>query len=210
MGDIGEVLTTLKLLIIGESGVGKSSLLLRFTDDAFDPEQAATIGVDFKVKTVKVNGDKVKLAIWDTAGQERFRTLTPSYYRGGQGVIVVYDVTNRESFTKIENWLTELETYSTNQDLVKMLVGNKCDLESHGERAVSKEEGLKTARKHQMMFIEASAKTREGVACAFEELVEKIIQNPQLWETAVNSKKGATTKLGDSAADHNASACAYC
>jgi len=209
MGDIGEVLTTLKLLIIGESGVGKSSLLLRFTDDAFDPEQAATIGVDFKVKTVKVNGDKVKLAIWDTAGQERFRTLTPSYYRGGQGVILVYDVTNRESYSKIENWLTELETYSTNQDLVKMLVGNKCDLESHGERAVSKEEGLKTARKHQMMFIEASAKTREGVACAFEELVEKIIQNPQLWETAqVAGKKGVTTKLGDPVAEP--SSCAYC
>jgi Ras-related protein Rab-18 len=79
-----QILTTLKLLIIGESGVGKSSLLLRFTDDAFDPEQAATIGVDFKVKTITINGDKVKLAIWDTAGQERFRTLTPSYYRGGQ------------------------------------------------------------------------------------------------------------------------------
>jgi len=79
------ILTTLKLLIIGESGVGKSSLLLRFTDDAFDPEQAATIGVDFKVKTINVNASKVKLAIWDTAGQERFRTLTPSYYRGGQG-----------------------------------------------------------------------------------------------------------------------------
>merc|ERR1712029_762652 len=139
MGDIGEVLTTLKLLIIGESGVGKSSLLLRFTDDAFDAEQAATIGVDFKVKTITINGDKVKLAIWDTAGQERFRTLTPSYYRGGQGVIVVYDVTNRDSFSKIENWLTELETYSTNLDLVKMLVGNKCDLESQGERTVSKE-----------------------------------------------------------------------
>lgn len=208
MGDGGEVLTTLKLLIIGESGVGKSSLLLRFTDDAFDPEQAATIGVDFKVKTVKVNGDKVKLAIWDTAGQERFRTLTPSYYRGGQGVIVVYDVTNRESFSKIENWLTELETYSTNQDLVKMLVGNKCDLESHGERVVSKEEGLKCARKHQMMFIEASAKTREGVACAFEELVEKIIQTPQLWETTVNKKN--TTKLGDDHPDQNPSSCAYC
>lgn len=207
--DPDPVLTTLKLLIIGESGVGKSSLLLRFTDDAFDPEQAATIGVDFKVKTVTVNGDKVKLAIWDTAGQERFRTLTPSYYRGGQGVIVVYDVTNRESFTKVENWLTELETYSTNMDLVKMLVGNKCDLESKGERAVGKEEGSKCARKHQMMFIEASAKTREGVACAFEELVEKIIQTPQLWETSLE-RKGTSHKLGDDSNQNNSSSCAYC
>ncbi|XP_069007422.1 ras-related protein Rab-18a isoform X1 [Embiotoca jacksoni] len=122
-----DVLTTLKLLIIGESGVGKSSLLLRFTDDTFDPEQSATIGVDFKVKTISVDGNKAKLAIWDTAGQERFRTLTPSYYRGAQGVILVYDVTRRETFTKLDNWLNELETYCTRNDLVKMLVGNKID-----------------------------------------------------------------------------------
>lgn len=188
------ILTTLKLLIIGESGVGKSSLLLRFTDDAFDPEQAATIGVDFKVKTITVDGNKVKLAIWDTAGQERFRTLTPSYYRGGQGAILVYDVTNRDSFQKVDNWLNELETYSTNHDLVKMLVGNKCDMLD--ERCVTKEEGLKCARKHHMMFIESSAKTREGVACAFEELVEKIIQTPALWEVS-NAAKKSTHQLGD-------------
>uniref|UniRef100_A0A8D2ZN25 RAB18A, member RAS oncogene family n=1 Tax=Scophthalmus maximus TaxID=52904 RepID=A0A8D2ZN25_SCOMX len=122
-----DTLTTLKILIIGESGVGKSSLLLRFTDDTFDPEQAATIGVDFKVKTISVDGNKAKLAIWDTAGQERFRTLTPSYYRGAQGVILVYDVTRRETFAKLDNWLNELETYCTRNDLVKMLVGNKID-----------------------------------------------------------------------------------
>jgi len=174
------ILTSLKILIIGESGVGKSSLLLRFTDDQFDPEMAATIGVDFKVKVMNQQGNRVKLAIWDTAGQERFRTLTPSYYRGAQGAILVYDVTSRESFTKVEDWLTELETYSTNHDCIKMLVGNKCDMEA--ERMVSREEGQKCARKYQMMFIEASAKTKEGVQCAFEELVEKVIQTPGLWE----------------------------
>ncbi|XP_045713833.1 ras-related protein Rab-18 isoform X2 [Phyllostomus hastatus] len=122
-----DVLTTLKILIIGESGVGKSSLLLRFTDDTFDPELAATIGVDFKVKTISVDGNKAKLAIWDTAGQERFRTLTPSYYRGAQGVILVYDVTRRDTFVKLDNWLNELETYCTRNDIVNMLVGNKID-----------------------------------------------------------------------------------
>ncbi|KAG7319942.1 hypothetical protein KOW79_017085 [Hemibagrus wyckioides] len=199
-----DVLTTLKILIIGESGVGKSSLLLRFTDDTFDPELAATIGVDFKVKTIAVDGNRAKLAIWDTAGQERFRTLTPSYYRGAQGVILVYDVTKRDSFTKLENWLNELETYCTRNDLVKMLVGNKIDKDN---REVDRNEGLKFARKHSMLFIEASAKTRDGVQCAFEELVEKILQTPGLWESSVQNHG---VQLGEQQAQNYGSCGGYC
>jgi len=174
-----EILTTLKVLIIGQSGVGKSSLLLRFTDDVFDPDQPATIGVDFKVKTLDVDGNLVKLAIWDTAGQERFRTLTPSYYRGAQGAILVYDVNSRPSFDRLEAWINELNNYSTKSNIIKMLVGNKIDK----DRVVSREEGLQFARRHTMLFIEASAKSKEGVQCAFEELVQKIIQTPGLWES---------------------------
>jgi Ras-related protein Rab-18 len=125
--DDNDVITTLKILIIGESGVGKSSLLLRFTDDLFDPQLSATIGVDFKVKNLTVDGNKTKLAIWDTAGQERFRTLTPSYYRGAQGAILVYDVASRDTFKKLDVWLNELETFSNKPDIVKMLVANKID-----------------------------------------------------------------------------------
>ncbi|XP_056628006.1 ras-related protein Rab-18a [Triplophysa dalaica] len=189
-----DILTTLKILIIGESGVGKSSLLLRFTDDTFDPDIGATIGVDFKVKTLAVDGNKAKLAIWDTAGQERFRTLTPSYYRGAQGVILVYDVTRQETFAKLDNWLTELDTYCTRNDLVKMLVGNKIDQE---DREVERDVGLKFARKHSMLFIEASAKTRDGVQCTFEELVEKILQTPGLWESVHKTRGVQLSELSE-------------
>lgn len=116
-----------KLLLIGDSGVGKSSLLLSFTSDTFE-DISPTIGVDFKVRVVDIEGKKLKLSIWDTAGQERFRTLTSSYYRGAQGVIMVYDVTQRETFKNLSDvWLTEVELHSTNQDCIKMLVGNKVD-----------------------------------------------------------------------------------
>lgn len=125
-----DILTTLKILIIGESGVGKSSLLLRFTEGNFDPEQTLTIGVDFKTKRLTIDGNTVKLAIWDTAGQERFRTLTPSYYRDAQGAILVFDVSSHSTFSKLETWLSELDTYSTKSNIVKMIVGNKIDMVS--------------------------------------------------------------------------------
>lgn len=192
-------ITTLKILIIGESGVGKSSLMLRFVDDTFDPEIPATIGVDFRVTSMSVDGNRVKLAIWDTAGQERFRTLTPSYYRGAQGVICVYDVASRSSFERLDHWMNEVDTYSTKGDAVKMLVGNKIDRPS---REVSREEGLAFAKRHRMLFIEASAKTREGVQCAFEELIEKVLQTPGLWE----SDRATFALSGD--ATGNASGCA--
>merc|ERR1719198_1000349 len=111
-----------KILLIGDAGVGKSSILLRFTDDAFEEHLASTIGVDFKVKTVQLGGKTVKLTIWDTAGQERFRTLTSSYYRGCHGIIVVFDVNERETFDNLPHWLEELELYTTTKFASKLLV----------------------------------------------------------------------------------------
>ncbi|CAN6475935.1 unnamed protein product [Victoria cruziana] len=167
-----------KLLLIGDSGVGKSSLLLSFTSDTFE-DLSPTIGVDFKVKMVTVGGKRLKLAIWDTAGQERFRTLTSSYYRGAQGVIMVYDVTRRETFKNLsEVWAKEIDLYSTNQDCIKMLVGNKVDKDS--ERVVTKKEGIEFAREYGCLFLECSAKTRVNVEQCFEELVLKILDTPSL------------------------------
>ncbi|XP_005876613.1 ras-related protein Rab-18 isoform X2 [Myotis myotis] len=185
-----DVLTTLKILIIGESGVGKSSLLLRFTDDTFDPELAATIGVDFKVKTISVDGNKAKLAIWDTAGQERFRTLTPSYYRGAQGVILVYDVTRRDTFVKLDNWLNELETYCTRNDIVNMLVGNKIDKRQVQKPVMVYSVPLKNLLKRSFRRLDCGkVRTRikesnchTGKKAMEEEPVEVIVLCYKLWE----------------------------
>ncbi|KAK2462411.1 hypothetical protein APHAL10511_005717 [Amanita phalloides] len=166
-----------KLLLIGNASVGKSSLLLRFSDEQWLPEDeaSATIGVH----KMEVGGKKVKLSIWDTAGQERFRTITSSYYRGAQGVILVYDVTSRETFDGLPRWYTELDTYISTP-VVKILVGNKVDKEY--SRQVSTAEGEAYAKRMDSLFVEASAKTAVGVKETFREVVEEILETTELWE----------------------------
>jgi Ras-related protein Rab-18 len=169
-----------KILLIGDSAVGKSSLLVSFISNSVE-DLAPTIGVDFKIKHLTVDGKKLKLTIWDTAGQERFRTLTSSYYRNAQGIILVYDVTRRETFTNLSDiWAKEVELYCSNRDCVKMLVGNKVDRES--ERVVSRDEGIHLAKDLGALFLECSAKTRENVEQCFEELALKIMEVPSLLE----------------------------
>ncbi|KAJ2725409.1 Ras- protein Rab-18-B [Coemansia sp. Benny D115] len=202
-----ELTATFKLLLVGDSNVGKSSILLRFTDDNFLPpeETSATIGVDFKVKHYTIDGNRYKLTIWDTAGQERFRTLTSSYYRGAQGVILVYDVSNRESFVHLDTWMDELNTYCSNEDVVKMVVGNKIDKDD--ERQVTRAEGAEYARKHQMLFLECSAKTKIGVQQAMEELVARVIETPDLWRKS-SPNKGGNVYINDSVQSGLAGGCA--
>ncbi|XP_073289456.1 ras-related protein RABC2a-like [Primulina huaijiensis] len=169
-----------KILLIGDSAVGKSSLLVSFISNAVD-DLAPTIGVDFKIKLLTVGGKRLKLTIWDTAGQERFRTLTSSYYRGAHGIILVYDVTRRDTFSNLSDvWAKELELYSTNQDCIKMLVGNKVDREA--EQVVRREEGLTLAKELGCLFLECSAKTRTNVEQCFEELALKIMEVPRFLE----------------------------
>jgi len=205
MPPIPQELINVKLLLIGNSSVGKSSLLLRFSDKQWLPEDeaSATIGVDFRVHRMEVQGRKVKLSIWDTAGQERFRTITASYYRGAQGVILVYDVSSRESFEALPRWLEELENY-VSPEVVKIVVGNKLDKEY--SRQVPTEEGAAFAARMGCLFVEASAKTAVGVSEAFSDVVARIIDTPSLWReektkaSAGSANAAATTATAAAAA----------
>jgi len=162
-----------KLVLIGDSGVGKSCLLLRFADDNFTDSYISTIGVDFRFRTVTIDSKVVKLQIWDTAGQERFRTITSAYYRGADGIIMVYDVTSAESFDHVEEWLSEVDRYA-NENTVKLLVGNKADLVE--KREVSEETAQRFADKLNISFLETSAKTATNVEAAFLMMAKELIK----------------------------------
>ncbi|KAH8420581.1 hypothetical protein KR009_011539 [Drosophila setifemur] len=192
----------IKLLVVGESGVGKSSLIRRFVMNQFDDNHDITIGMDFKSKVMNVDGIDYKVAIWDTAGAERFRSLTPSFYRKALGAILVYDITNRDSLVKLEAWLAELDSYSDNPNIAIIVVGNKIDQ----ERVVEREEGLKFARKHRALFIEASAKCEQFVSDVFQEVVETIVSSEHFGNG--NASSGLDI-AGDRDLEASASSC-YC
>ncbi|XP_059504322.1 ras-related protein Rab-3C isoform X1 [Stegostoma tigrinum] len=162
-----------KLLIIGNSSVGKTSFLFRYADDSFTSAFVSTVGIDFKVKTVFRNEKRIKLQIWDTAGQERYRTITTAYYRGAMGFILMYDITNEESFNAVQDWSTQIKTYSWDNAQV-ILVGNKCDMED--ERIVSVERGKQLADQLGFEFFETSAKDNINVKQTFERLVDIICE----------------------------------
>eukprot|EP00761_Pharyngomonas_kirbyi_P008402 gb/GECH01008413.1/.p1 GENE.gb/GECH01008413.1/~~gb/GECH01008413.1/.p1 ORF type:complete len:202 (+),score=44.77 gb/GECH01008413.1/:1-606(+) len=165
-----------KLLLIGDSGVGKSSLVLRFSDGTFSDSYVSTLGVDFKIRTLVLDGKKFKLQIWDTAGQERFKTITTAYYRGAHGVIIVYDITSRKSFNNVSMWLNQIDKDAA-ESIAKLLIGNKSDLED--QRAVSTADGTEMARSLQIPFIESSAKLSTNVDEAFTKLVRAIYSNTE-------------------------------
>jgi len=162
---------TFKVLLIGDSGVGKSCLLLRFADHTYTESYISTIGVDFKIRTIEMDGKTIKLQIWDTAGQERFRTITSSYYRGAHGIIVVYDVTDMESYNNVKQWLNEIDRYAC-ENVNKLLVGNKCDLVT--KKAVDFETAKDFADKLDIPFLETSAKNATNVEKAFLTMAAEI------------------------------------
>jgi len=163
-----------KLLLIGDSGVGKSCLLLRFTDDSFTTSFITTIGIDFKIRIFELDGKRIKLQIWDTAGQERFRTITTAYYRNAMGILLVYDVTDESSFNNIRNWIRNIEQHASD-NVNKILVGNKADMDE-SKRAVSTARGQALADEYGIKFFETSTKTNINVEQAFFSIAKDIMK----------------------------------
>ncbi|XP_076907844.1 ras-related protein RABA5a-like [Bidens hawaiensis] len=184
-----------KIVLLGDSGVGKSNLLARFARNEFYSNSKSTIGVEFQTQKMEVNGREIKAQIWDTAGQERFRAVTSAYYRGAVGALVVYDVSRRQTFDSVGRWLNELHTHC-DMNVITILVGNKSDLKD--AREVSTAEGKSLAETRSLFFMETSALDSSNVNAAFLTIVteiysilsKKVMQSQELKkDPSIGSKK---------------------
>lgn len=162
----------LKLVLVGDSGVGKSNLLLRWSKNDFNPDSTPTIGVEFATKTLQIDGKLVKVHVWDTAGQEQFRALTTAYYRGAVGALIVYDITSASSFESLNHWIDEVRE-NTPSDITCLLIGNKSDL--NDMRCVTTDEGIAYGKEKKMTFMETSAKDGFHTEEAFDTLIKSIV-----------------------------------
>ena len=178
-----------KIVLIGDTSVGKSCLLTRFADDQFSESYVTTIGVDFRFKTMIVCDKITKVQVWDTAGQERYRSITNAYYRGAEAIMIVFDVTNKDSFTHIQDWMEEIIKY-TGKDVVIIVGANKSDL---NDRNVKKEEMEEFSKKKGIKIFECSAKTGDGVENAFKYMVETLIKKND--KTSKEKNNGNNSKL---------------
>ena len=163
-----------KVLLIGDSGVGKSSIMLRFSEDAFNETFLATIGIDFKIRTLNLNGIKVKLQVWDTAGQERFHSITAHYFRGAMGIMLVYDISDPASFNNIKKWMSCIQKEDGFNGHI-MIIGNKCDMADN--REISKGRGEVVANEYGAQFLETSARNNINIDEAFINLSKIILDN---------------------------------
>merc|ERR1711998_728348 len=191
----------IKLLLIGDSGVGKSCLLCRYSDDVFNSNFITTIGIDFKIRTIELDGSKIKLQIWDTAGQERFRTITQAYYRGAMGILLVYDVCDDKSFQNIRTWMRNIEQHA-NDGVNRILIGNKCDMTD--KKVVETKRGKELADGYGINFFETSAKNNINVEQAFYSIARDI--KKRLMDSEPDGHRDGVT-LGQQAAPSSGCKC---
>ena len=184
-----------KILLLGDSSVGKTCFLMRYTDNTYQEIHMSTIGIDNKFKDVELeDGKKVKIQIWDTAGQDRFRSITRNYYKGANGIVLIFDVTNKKSYENVKNWVKQIKEEVSSRVTI-ILVANKIDDVNH--RIVTKEEGEKIANECGLMFFECSAKTGENIEHAFNELVKKTVDNySKVGQGGEKLKKKKNSKKG--------------
>ncbi|KAL1114774.1 hypothetical protein AAG570_007598 [Ranatra chinensis] len=193
-----------KIVLIGDCGAGKTCVVQRFKTGNFVERHGNTIGVDFSMKTVSIDSKKVKLQIWDTAGQERFRTITQSYYRSANGVIIVYDITKKSTFLNLHRWIEEVRRYTASNVLL-ILVGNKCDLESLREVEFSEVQAMCEYVPEILYVMEASAKDNTNIEDAFMGLATELKRRHD--HTFVDASSGDTVKLGDGKSIKQCSGC---
>jgi Ras-related protein Rab-1A len=184
-----------RICIIGDASVGKTSLLTRYCDNVFKEFYHNTIGVDFRVISLKYNDILAKIHIWDTAGQERFKSITVNYFRSTHGFMFVYDITNRQSFQNLNTWVDLAMAWNKNSSKVSFVVGNKCDL--YENRKVTKEEGYEFANSRKYTYLETSAKTCENVGKAFEYFAYKLIEYYQQNKKVYESENQSAVKIDD-------------
>ena len=163
-----------KIVLIGDSSVGKTNILSKYLSNEFDPDSKATVGVEFGTKNFKIENNIVKVQIWDTAGQERYRSITNAYYKGAKGSLLVYDITNQKTFESLDKWISDLKTNS-DENISIVLLGNKSDLES--DRKISTEQGREKAEFYKLAFMETSALNGNNIEKAFNELITDVYKN---------------------------------
>ncbi len=182
-----------QLLVIGDSSVGKTSLITRYTNGIFKEEYLATVGLDYYSKTEEIDNQKIQIKLWDTAGQERYKALTQNYFRSAEGVLLAFDVTNEESFKNLKEWISSIKVNmeSKNIFLPLIIIGNKIDKD---DREIEKEEAEKFASENNYKYFETSAKTGEGVDEAIRELVKLVLNQNQVDEQKIEARKSVAIK----------------
>ena len=194
-----------KLILIGDSCVGKSNILLKYLKNQFNENSKTTIGVEFGTKNIIINNKRIKIQIWDTAGQERYRSITSAYYKGAKGALIVYDITRKNTFDNIDKWITDLKL-NGDKNICIIILGNKSDLID--KREINKNDGIKKAEMYKIAFLETSALNGDNISKAFDELIEQIvINNKNIFQDDNENEIDKGVNLNDEKNNNNKKCC---